>query len=821
MLKHHLLVALRQVAGQRLHTLINVAGLSVGLACFILIGLFVAHEWSYDRQWAQSERIYRLSRDFYGTAQSTEARLAGMPGTAAPLLAETFPEIEKAARIFCCGGVAKAPDGEAFMERGYAMADPELFAIFDFEWLRGEPSTALGGPYDVVLTASAARRHFGERDPVGETLLLGGGAGEWESLRVTGVIADLPENTALDFDMLQSMAAWSVDAGSQRYLNDWGNNVFHTFALLREGADIADVQRRSGELFERHFEAGSSAYTGFTAMPIASIHLRSDREGEMQGSGESKTAGSVAVVYTFAAIAVFVLLLACINFTNLATARSAQRAREIGVRKALGAARAKVVGQFLMESTVVAAVAVVIAVALVELALPSFNAFLGFTLAFDYRGDPAVVAGLLALAVVTGLVAGSYPAFFLSAFEPARVLKGDFTRGAATGRFRKALVVLQFSISIGLLIATFVTYRQMQFAHGIELGFEKEQVVVIGPNNVGGEQWETLKREWLAHPGVRQVTRADVVPFAPNGRTAEVRTDGGTAERMEFVRVDYDFFETFAIGVSAGRTFSAAYGDRPTDEDDPVALANVRFVVNELGARGLGLEPGEAVGQRVSFGSFQGTRFRTNEASGEIVGVVPDVHYESLRSAIAPTIYVITGDGDAALRISGRDVPGTLAHIDEKWKQARPDLPASRRFLDQSYDALYRAEERQQQVFTFFALVAVVIACLGVLGLASFATERRTKEIGIRKVMGGTVVDIVRLFGAEFGKLALLANVVAWPIAYVLMRRWLEGFAYRIELGPLVFVAAAALVLTITLLTVGTVAARAAWVKPITSLRCE
>jgi putative ABC transport system permease protein len=252
-----------------------------------------------------------------------------------------------------------------------------------------------------------------------------------------------------------------------------------------------------------------------------------------------------------------------------------------------------------------------------------------------------------------------------------------------------------------------------------------------------------------------------------------------------------------------------------------VALANVRFVVNELGARGLGLEPEEAVGQRVSFGSFQGTRFRTNEASGEIVGVVPDVHYESLRSAIAPTIYVITGDGDAALRISGRDVQGTLAHIDEKWKQVRPDLPASRRFLDQSYDALYRAEERQQQAFTFFALVAVVIACLGVLGLASFATERRTKEIGIRKVMGGTVVDIVRLFGAELGKLALLANVVAWPIAYLLMRRWLDGFAYRIELGPLVFVAAAALVLTIALLTVGAVAARAASVKPITSLRCE
>jgi putative ABC transport system permease protein len=816
MIRSYVSVALRHLVNQRLYSLINVAGLSVGLACFILIGLFVGYEWSYDSHWAKSDRIYRISRDFHATGGTREAHLAANAGPVAPLLAQDFPQIENVARIFCCGGVAKTPDGPAFLDPGYAMADAGLFEIFDFKWISGDPSTALAGPYDVVLTTSAARRHFGDADPMGQTLLNGGGNGEWEALRVTGVIEDVPDNTVLDFSMLQSMRVWNTDPGAEQYLNDWRNNVFHTYVLLREGADIATIQAASDDFFERRLERGSSASTGFTAIPMSAIHLGPDREGEMQAGGESKAAGNATAVYGFGAVALFILLLACINFMNLATARSAQRAKEIGIRKAIGAARRRVVVQFLSESVVLALLALLIGIALVELTLPFFNAFLGRDLALEYVRDPGTVLALLALALTTGIVAGSYPAFYLSAFEPARVLKGDVTRGGAAGVFRKSLVVLQFSISSALLVATVVIHEQLEFARGIDLGFDTDQVVVVSPNNVAGEEWETLKREWLANPDVVGVTRSDVLPFQPNGRTAEIRTVRAAAERMPFVAVDYDFFETYGIDLVAGRTFSADFGDGQASEDN----SRAPFVINELAARRLGFTPDQAIGQRVSFGSVQGTRFRVDDASGPIVGVVRDVHYESLHHPIQPTIYRV-GNGAASLRITGRNVDSTLAHIDERWKAFRPDLPASRRFLDQTFAALYDTEERQQQLFTAFSLLAMLIACLGLLGLASFATERRTKEIGIRKVMGGTVQDIVRLFAGEFGQLVLLANLLAWPVAYALMRRWLAGFAYRIDLGPALFIVCGGIALGVALLTVGVVAARAAAAKPVASLRYQ
>jgi putative ABC transport system permease protein len=820
MLGAQVTIAFRHAVGDRLYSLINLAGLAIGLACFVLIGVFVRYELGYDRHYAHSDRIYRISRDFYSAAGSTEAHLAANAGPVAPLLKEDFPEIEKAARVFCCGAVLKTPDGPALMHPGYAMADPELFEIFDFEWLRGDPATALAGPYDVVLTRSSAQRHFGDADPLGQTLLVVGGSGSSESLRVTGVIEDLRDDTTLDFDLLQSMAAWNTEPGAQRYVNDWRNNVFHTYVLLAQGADIRDVQRRSAEFFERRFEPGSSAYTGFTATPIAAIHLSSDRQGEMRGSRESKI-GDAGTVYTFSAIALFVLLLACINFTNLATARSAQRAKEIGVRKSVGAGRGRLIAQFLLESVLLAVLALVVAVALVELALPAFGAFLGKPLELAYARDPLVPGVLVAIAVVTGLVAGAYPAFYLSAFDPVRVLKGEVTRGKAGGLLRRTLVVAQFSVSIALLIATAVIYEQLEFARGVDLGFDKEQIVVVRPNSAKGERWETLKREWLGNPEILGATQSDVLPFESNGRTAEIRT-GDAAERMQFMAVDYDFFETYGIELVVGRTFSSAFGDRPENEDDPSALTNASFIVNELAARRLGLTPEQAIGRRVSFGSVQGTRFRVDDASGTIVGVVKNVYYESLHAPIAPTVYRIPGGSYVvSLRITGRDVPATLAHVDERWQAFNPDLPVSRRFLDQTFTALYDAEERQQRMLAAFAALAMSIACLGVLGLVSFATERRAKEIGVRKVMGGTIADIVALFAGEFGKLVLLANLVAWPVAFVFARRWLDAFAYRIELGPSPFVASALLALVVALMTVAAVTARAAAAKPIQSLRHE
>ena len=832
MFKSYFSVALRHLLAQKLYSAINVAGLAVGLACFILIGLFVNHELGYDGQWAAADRIHRVSRDFFESAETREARLAGMPAPAAPLLKQDFPQIEQAARIFCCGAVVKRSDGEAFIERGYAEADNELFRIFDFEWVSGDPATALTEPYDVVLTRSAARRHFGDDDPIGQTLLTGGGGdGGWEAVEVTGVIEDLPENTHLRFDMLRSLLGWTncgceEAAALERYFNDWSNNVFYTYVLLRQGASIAEIQSGSAEFLERHLGRGASDYTGFTAAPITDIHLRSDREGELWSPEGAQPAGSMTTVYTFTAVATFILLLACINFMNLATAGAVQRAKEIGVRKVVGADRRHVSMQFLGESVLLAMIALLGAVTLVELALPSFNAFLGQRLTFEYLSDPGVLLALTLLAIATGLVAGSYPAFYLAAFRPGPVLKGDLTRGAGGAALRKGLVVLQFSISIALLIGTAVVYGQMRFVNSLDLGYDKDRIVVLSPNNVEGEQWETLKREWLTHPGITRVTQSDLIPSETNARTAEIRSDGPDrrGRRMQFVTVDYGFFETYRIDVVAGRAFSSAFGtDRPAAQEGEGGQSAGAFVISELAARLLGWSAEEAVGKWLEFGAPQGSRFRVAEGAGPVIGVVNDVYFESLHSSIEPTVYMMPG-GSArtiSLRVTGRDLAGTLAFIDEKWKEVRPDLPASPRFLDQEFEALYQAETRQARMFTIFSALAIFIACLGLFGLAAFATERRTKEIGIRKAVGGSVLDIVRLLTADFSKPVLLANVAAWPIAYLVMKSWLARFAYRIDMSPWVYVGGALLALVVAWLAVAVVAARAARAKPINALRYE
>jgi len=831
MFKSYFSVALRHLLAQKLYSAINVAGLAVGLACFILIGLFVSYELSYDGQWAAADRIHRVSRDFFESAETREARLAGMAAPAAPLLKQDFPQIEQAARIFCCGAVVKRSDGEAFLERGYAEADNELFGIFDFEWLRGDPATALTDPYDIVLTRSAAQRHFGDDDPIGQTLLTGGGNGAWEALDVAGVIEDLPENTHLRFDMLRSLLGWTncgcEDAAAlERYFNDWSNNVFYTYVLLRQGASIAEIQSGSAEFLERHLGQGASDNTGFTAAPITDIHLRSDREAELWSREGAEPAGSMTTVYTFTAVATFILLLACINFMNLATAGAAQRAKEIGVRKVVGAERWHVSMQFFGESVLLALIAVLVAVTLVELALPAFNAFLGQDLTFEYLSDPGVLLALALLALATGLVAGSYPAFYLATFRPAPVLKGDMTRGSGAAGLRKGLVVLQFSISIALLIATAAVYGQMRFINSLELGYDKDQIVVLSPNNVEGEQWETLKREWLAHPGITHVTGSDRVPSETNARTAEIRGEGPDrrARRMQFVVVDHGFFETYDIEVVAGRAFSPAFGtDRPTARREETDLREGAFVISELAARQLGWVPEAAVGEWLELGSPQGSRFRVDELAGPVIGVVKDVYFESLHSAIEPTVYMMSDEagGTASLRITGRDLEGTLAFIDEKWKEVRPDLPASLRFLDQEFEALYQAETRQARMFTIFSALAIFIACLGLFGLAAFATERRTKEIGIRKALGGSVLDIVRLLTADFSRPVLLANVAAWPVAYFVMQSWLARFAYRIDMSVWIFAGSALLALVVAWLAVGVVATRAARAKPINALRYE
>jgi putative ABC transport system permease protein len=692
------------------------------------------------------------------------------------------------------------------------VAENGFFDIFDLDWLRGDRQTALANPGTVVLTESTARRYFGDADALGQRLEV---FVRRVPYLVTGVVADLPDSTHLSFDLLLSMTEVPAPV-----LGAWGGACFHTYARLTAGTDPADITSRSHDFFNQRFREGSGQLRGFTAVPIRDIHLRSTREDEL------KTPGSIANVYALAAIAAFLLLIACINFVNLATARASQRAKEVGLRKAMGGTQSQLVRQFIGESFLLTFVAVGVAIVIVVMTLGSFAAFVQRDIGYADLAGLDVVAAVVAITSVVAVAGGSYPAFLLSSFKPARALRGQNARGATSATFRKGLVVVQFSISIALVVATLVILEQRRFAETIDLGYETEQMVVLtGSQDVGfGPQWASMKRQLANLPGVSAVTASNVVPGTRTSVQTQVRhiddDDGYGGLVAQLMLVDFDFLETYEIDVLAGRSLSEASGDREIEEQprEPPSPTQTSFVINRLAAERLDWTPDEAIGRLLN----------VSGRTGIVVGVVEDAYLESVRDPLVPVLYLVPSLDraaaqirEASIRVTGADLERTLASIDEVWRALGPPAPVQRRFLDDDFEALYRGERRQAQLLTTFSVLAVAIACLGLYGLASYSTTRRTKEIGIRKTLGASVPEIVRLFAAEFGVLVLLANIIAWPVAYFAMQRWLAGFAYRIELGPLVFVASAVLALAVALLTVAAVATRAARARPVTTLRYE
>lgn len=811
MLRSYLAITVRQLRAQKLYTAINIAGLALGLACTLLIALFVRHELSYDRHFANSDRVVRISED---VAVDPPLHFAGASPAIAPLLKDFFPDVETTARLLSCfdvGGGSLVTVGERrFVEPRLMVADDEFFEIFDLDWRQGDPRTALAEPSGAVLTESAARRYFGDANPLGAAIEVFEGTAR--PFVVTGVVGDLPDNTHLSFDLLLSLSFLPAET-----LGSWGSNCYHTYARLADGANPGAIGSRSGEFFNQRFQDGSGQLRGFTAVPIRDIHLRSAREGEL------RTPGSVTIVYAFAAIAVFVLLIACINFVNLATARATQRAKEVGLRKAVGGSRGQLIRQFIGESLLLTMIAVALAMIIVVATVEPFARFVERAIGLDDVVSPEVIAAIVTVALLVAIGAGSYPAFLLSAFNPVRVLRGSVTRGATAATFRRILVVLQFAMSIALIVATLVVFDQQRFAQGFDLGYDKDQVVVLTGSQAGrlGPQWESLKRQLEGVPGVEGVTASNVVP----GSRSDVRTQvrnlsdpemGGFIAQL--MLVDFDFLGLYDIDVIAGRSFSEASGDREiAQQEEQPPPPPAPFVLSRLAVERLGSTPDEVVGRVIEVSGRRGV----------VIGVVEDVHLESVRDALQPVLYLVppteraAGLSQASIRVTGADVERTLAGIDAVWDDLGPDVPVLRRFLDDDFEALYRGERRQAQLLTMFSALAVAVACLGLYGLASYSTIRRTKEIGIRKTLGASVADIVRLFTKEFGVLVLVANVIAWPVAYFAMQRWLAGFAYRIELGPLVFVASGLLALVVAMLTVALVAARAARAKPVATLRYE
>ena len=812
MLSNYFKIAWRNIVGNPLFSAINIVGLSIGLACCIIITLFVRYESSFDKHWDNADRIYRVTRDFFGN----DLELAAVAPPIAPLMKQDFAEVEDATRILQTGDVTLTRGELRVRERLMAIADPNVFEFFNLEFVSGDPDSALSGPLDIVITERAAERYFGDEDPIGQTLNLMDQA----DVTVRAIIKDLPDNTHMEFELLGSIEAIPLMMGPDE-LESWGSNNYYTYARLPEGYDPANLESQFNDFLVRHWNEDAESSSRLNLQRLTDIHLTSNRDGEWRANG------SIGAVYTFSAVALFVLLIACINFMNLTTARSTQRAKEVGVRKVIGANRTNLITQFMGESILLTAFAMLLALALVEIVLPVFAAFLEKPLRFSVA-DPQTFGMLVVSTLVVGVFAGSYPALYLSKFRPADVLKGSVS-GSGSALLRKSLVVVQFATSIALLIATGVVMAQMDYARNVDLGYDKSRNLVARLPFFADfwEIYEPMKAELEAHPDILSAVYSSRVPSMQNNDGQGYIPEGKQIamenfQAMAVIKTDYEWFEHYDVEFLAGRPFRQ--NEMRVDEvseDNPVVRSVV--ILNESAARRFGWSPEEALGkvlrepQRRELDRF---------VDAEVVGVIPDIHFSSLHLEMKATAYG-PPNPNYGRAISVKIAPGNpeaaIRHFEETWEKLVPSEPVFWEFLDDRFDALYRSEQLQASMFGVFSAFAIFVATLGLFGLASFTTERRTKEIGIRKVMGASVKDIVLLLTTDFTRLVVLANVIAWPVAYYFMSNWLNRFAYKAPFSDWAwtFVIAAVAALAVAWLTIALQAGRAATARPILALRYE
>ena len=797
MLKNYLVVALRSLRKHRLYAFINVAGLAVGLACCLLIARYVQHERAYDRHHAHADRIYRLTSET-GVAGTRSHFAAAAPPMAAVFQAE-FPEVERAVRILAEEAATVQVGQNRFEERRLYYADPTLFDVFTVPLLAGDPRTALSAPNQVVLTRSTARRYFGNASPLGRSILVDGDV----PYQVTGVAEDVPITAHFHYDLIASMASLGLDESTapDAWVSDIG---YATYLLLRPGTDVDVLTRKAAALVEatigemmRNFDATYVLHL----QPLLDLHLHSQKEGELEPTGDAM------YVTVLSLVAAFILLLAGINFVNLTTARSADRAREGGMRKALGAHRRQLVGQFLAETMLLAGLAVALAVVLAAVALPAFSALAGRTLTL---WDGTLVLALVGALVLVGLVGGAYPAFYLSAFQPARTLRGGAGPGERGVALRRGLVVLQFTVSVALIVGTLVVEQQLRFARSERLGFAQEHVLVLPAEadpRIAARQ-DAFKAAVLTSPAVVSASLSEVYPGSTTGNAVLVPAGRPDVESVHFwiYQADFDLLNTLGMELVSGRGFDPAL---PTDSG--------AVLINETAARQLGwTEPDDHALVGLAEPGPAG------RVTMPVIGIVRDFHFESFRQPIRPVVFRAHALYDHLLvRVQAGRLDQALADLEATWATFAPGTPFAYRFLDTEFGALYRADQQFGRAFRYFAGLAVFIACLGLFGLAAYTAERRTKEIGVRKVLGASAAGIVALLSRDFARLVLVAVLIAAPTAYFAMDRWLAGFAYRVELAPDVFIAAGAIALGVALLTVSAHALRAAYADPVKALRCE
>ena len=798
MLHNYLSVALRNLRRHPAYSLINISGLAIGMATCILILMYIQDELGYDRYHPHAERVYRIVDDIESGGQTNQT--AGTPTGWGPALKRDFPEIELLVRMRGTESAWLVDLGNTiYYERKVIWAEPELFEMFSMPLVLGDSATALSEPYSMVISEDLAYKYFGAEDPIGKAVNLDN---RWDFM-VAGVMRNLPTNSHMRPDMLVSYSTMNV-IGSWD-LDDWEyhRNLF-TYIRLRENVSPDEFEAKLPAFLERHAgdqyrEAGISLRPSL--QPLVDIHLYSNRESEHEPNGD------IRYVALFMVIAFLILIIACINFINLATARSEMRAREVGVRKVLGANRLQLIRQFLGESVLMAGIAAIVAVILVQLVLPAVNEIAGKQLALPLA-DWRVLAVLALGTTAIGLAAGSYPAAYLSGFLPAVVMKGSPETGNKGLGMRQVLVVVQFSMSIFLLVSTAIIYDQLEYIQTKRLGFDKEHVMVV-PITGSPQQVNTpvLRRRLSELPGVVGTSTTTGVPGMRILPILEVRPEGMRPEdhlMMATLHVDEHFLDVMGIDVVAGRNFSSDWSTDTTSA----------YLLNETAVRNLGWgSPIDAIGRQ-----FQ--RLSWERAPGRVIGVVEDFHLRTIHEEIEPAVITTSPYHVFILiRIVPEGISETIGRIEEVWNDVDSRYPLEYTFLDEDFDALYRTDRQLGEIFAVFAFLAIFVACLGLLGLASFSIQQRTREIGIRKVVGSSVSGIVVLLSKDFMKYVLWANVIAWPLAYFVMSNWLQNYAYNAEIRYAWFVAGGMLALVIAWLTIGAHAVAASRRNPVNALR--
>ncbi|GGB23134.1 ABC transporter permease [Puia dinghuensis] len=796
----HTKLAFRQLTKNRTFTLLNILGLTLGLATFLLIVLYVTDELGFDRFNTNADRIVRLNTDIYSDGKLSQMADAAPP--VAPTLIRDYPEVEAAARCLPENGIRFRLGSQDVTENHVATVDPAFFSIFTLPALDGDAAKGLQQPRTAVLTATAAQRYFNTTHAVGRTLTR---LDDTLRYKVVAVIADLPAQASFHYDIFLSI----IGNGMENNNSFFAIVPMATFVLLKPGANRAAFDKHLSTLM-RHYADQYAAieddnkgnfYIHINEIPLTDIHLRSHRTDELATGSDSQ------YVYIFSAIAVFVLLIAGINFMNLSTARSANRAREVGVRKVLGSARGQLIGQFLIESLLLTAAAALIAISLVWLVLPWFNDLTGKNIALDAATLRWLLPALAGIIVTLGGFSGAYPAFFLSAFRPVQVLKGRLALGGKGGGLRSALVVGQFTVSIFLIVGTLAVYRQLHFIQHRDPGFDRSQVLIIKDID-GIANPAVLKQQMLRLPGVSAATLTDFLPAVGNRWHNWGNVKGNPrGMQTELWVVDEDYIPTMGMHVVGGRNFSHAMS---TDSN--------AIIINETAARKFGIEK-DPLGKIIHYESYW-----HHPADFTVIGIIRDFNFTSIRSAITPLVLVDRpGDNSAGLniRMAADHIPDVLARVKATWSAFAPQKPFHYSFLDEDFDSLYRAEQRMGSVVIVLTTLAIFIACLGLFGLAAYGAEQRAKEIGIRKILGAGIPSIITLLSKDFARLIALAIVIATPLAWWSMHRWLDNFAYRTTLSPWLFAAAAGIVISIAALTTLFQSLKAAVVNPVDALRSE